>query len=314
MTLTIEALKLQKRWVLWRLEPRPGEKKDTKVPYQVNGYRADSTDPSTWVTYAEAAQHAHRFSGIGCVTGNVDGVHLCGVDIDECCDAQTGKFTPESKEIVIGLDSYSEYSPSGTGVHILMLGTLHGRKGMKLPFPGAKAVELYDRDRYLTFTGRQLPKAPGEIVEREEAVKALYDRVLASKAKNPGLTIFISVSEEERLARLMAGDMSLHHDDHSTADFALCCLLAKKHDCNAFKIDDEFRDSKLAAKSGSGMTTVRAQLHAPSKQSLRRRPSCLMMTAWQRTGSWNIWLALGSPRAKSRSLVRLVVPGKPALA
>ena len=48
----------------------------------------------------------------------------------------------------------------------------------------------------------------------------------------------ISVPESERLARLMAGDMSLYRDDHSSADFALCCLLAKKHDCNAFKIDD----------------------------------------------------------------------------
>ena len=44
---------------------------------------------------------------------------------------------------------------------------------------------------------------------------------------------------------LMAGDMSLHHDDHSAADFALCCLLAKKHDCNAFKMNDEFEKSGL---------------------------------------------------------------------
>ena len=47
--------------------------------------------------------------------GSWTAFHLCGVDIDNCCDAQTGKFTPESREIVIGLDSYSEYSPSGTG-------------------------------------------------------------------------------------------------------------------------------------------------------------------------------------------------------
>ena len=43
----------------------------------------------------------------------------------------------------------------------------------------------------------------------------------------------------------MAGNMSDHHDDHSTADFALCCLLAKKYACNAFKIDDKFRESEL---------------------------------------------------------------------
>ena len=241
--LTIENLKLQRRWVLWRLEKRDG--KDTKVPYQLNGARAASDRPETWVTYAEASANAVGFSGVGCVMGEVDGIHLAGVDIDNCCDAVTGKFTLESREIVIGLDSYAEYSPSGTGCHILMLGTLRGRKGVKLPFPGAKAVELYDSGRYLTFTGRHLPKTPRDIVERGDAVNALYDRVTAAKPAKGGLTVSISVPESERLARLMAGDMSLYRDDHSSADFALCCLLAKKHDCNAFKIDAEFRESKL---------------------------------------------------------------------
>jgi primase-polymerase (primpol)-like protein len=241
--LTIEDLKLQKRWVLWRLEKRDG--KDTKVPYQPSGANAASNSPATWMTYADVEPHAHRFSGLGCVLGEVGGVHVCGVDIDNCCDAHARKFTPESREIVIGLDSYSEFSPSGTGVHILMLGTLRDRKGIKLPFPGTKAVELYDSGRYLTFTGRHLEKTPSDVVERQDAVNALYDRVAATKHQTAGLTVSISLSEEERLTRLMAGDRSLYKDDHSTADFALCCLLAKKHDCNAFKIDAEFRESRL---------------------------------------------------------------------
>ena len=126
--------------------------------------------------------------------GEVDGIHVSGVDIDGCCDAQTGKFTPESKEIVIGLDSYSEYSPSGTGCHILVLGSLRGRKGLKLPFPGAKAVELYDQDRYLTFTGRHLKKTPDDVIHREDALNTLYDRVAAAKQSKSGLTVSISVS------------------------------------------------------------------------------------------------------------------------
>ena len=43
----------------------------------------------------------------------------------------------------------------------------------------------------------------------------------------------------------MAGDMSDYNDDHSTADFALCILLAKKYACNAFKIDADFSKSGL---------------------------------------------------------------------
>src|SRR5664279_3984977 len=97
---TTDDLKAQKRWVLWRLEKRDG--KDTKVPYRANGAHASSTDPSTWMTYAEVSEHAHKFSGVGVVFGEIDGLHVSGGDLDNCCDALTGKFTPESKETVIG--------------------------------------------------------------------------------------------------------------------------------------------------------------------------------------------------------------------
>lgn len=243
MALTIEALKLQKRWVLWRLEKRDG--KETKIPYQVSGRKADSTNPATWSTYAACAALASQYSGVGVVLGTVDGVTVWGVDIDKCCDAAAKTWTPESREIVIALDSYAEYSPSGTGCHILGIGDLRGRKGIKLPYPGAKAVEVYDHDRYLTFTGRHLSKTPNDLTERQDAVNALYDRVQASKPHALGLTVAVTVSEEERLNKLMAGDMSLHNDDHSAADFALCCLLAKKYACNPFKVADEFLKSGL---------------------------------------------------------------------
>lgn len=241
--MTIDDLKAQKRWVLWKLEKRDG--KDTKVPYQANGAHASSTDPKTWMTFAEVEPHTHRFSGVGVVFGVVDGIHVSGTDLDNCCDAVTGKFTPESKAVVIGLDSYTEFSPSGTGVHVLVVADLRGRTGIKLPFPGCKAIELYDRDRYFTFTGRYISKTPADILDRGDAFNALYDRVAASKPSKSGLTVSISVPEEERFKQLMAGDMSLYKDDHSAADFALCCLLAKKHACNAFKINTEFEKSGL---------------------------------------------------------------------
>jgi hypothetical protein len=242
MTLTIEALKAQRRWVLWKLEKRDG--KETKVPYQANGKHADSTDPRTWQTFADIAPVAHQFSGVGIVQGELDGIHVAGVDLDACCDVLTGAFTPEAKQIITDLDSYTEYSPSGTGAHILLIGDLRGRKGIKLPFPGTKATELYDRDRYLTFTGRHISKTPDALMDRADALNSLYNRVAATKQQK-GLVVQVTLSEEERLSQLMAGDMSHYKDDHSAADFALCLLLAKKFGCNAFKIDAEFRKSGL---------------------------------------------------------------------
>ena len=244
MNLTIDELKMQRRWVLWRLETRDG--KQTKVPYMPDGRKADSTNRATWRTFAECEAVVSQFSGVGVVLGCVDGICVWGVDLDNCCDAATGEWTKESREIVIALDSYAEFSPSGTGAHILGIGngTLPGA-GLKLPYPGTKAVEVYCEARYLTFTGRHLRKTPPVLVERQTAVEELYNKVRAQKPQRQGLVISLPVGEEARLAKLMAGDMSDHNGDHSMADFALCCLLAKRYQCNAFKIDDEFRKSDL---------------------------------------------------------------------
>jgi hypothetical protein len=243
VSLTIEDLKAQRRWVLWRLEKRDG--KDTKVPYQISGRKASSTDPGTWATFVEVSANTEDFSGIGAVMGEVDGIWVSGNDIDHCYDPETGEFLPEARAIFTGLNSYTELSPSGTGCHTLIIGNLRDRAGLKEPYRGLESVELYDKARYLTFTGRHIPGTPTEILEREDAFNTLYDDVRTAKPAKAGIIVKISVSEEERLRKLMAGDISDHNDDHSTADFALCCLLAKKYGCNPFKIQAEFEKSGL---------------------------------------------------------------------
>lgn len=249
--MTIDELKAQRRWVLWRLESRDG--KPTKIPYRRNGRKASSDDPATWSTYAELAPLIPQYSGVGVVLGTVDGVSVWGVDLDGCCDASTGEWTKESRAIVVALDSYAEFSPSGTGAHILGIGdgTLPGmavdskETGIKLPFPGCKAVEIYRKGRYLTFSSRHLVKTPPILVERQAAVDALFRKVQASKAKPNGLVLRVPVGDEARFQKLMAGDISDYTKDHSVADFMLCILLAKKYGCDAFAIDAAFCESGL---------------------------------------------------------------------
>jgi len=81
-------------------------------------------------------------------------------------------------------------------------------------------------------------------VDRQEQITALYARVSnqVKPSKVATLTTAIPLGEEERFQKLMAGEFT---GDHSAADFALCILLAKRHGCNAFKIDAEFRKSGL---------------------------------------------------------------------
>jgi len=43
----------------------------------------------------------------------------------------------------------------------------------------------------------------------------------------------------------MSGDTSGYDADHSRAGMALCIMLAQRYGCNAFKIDEQFRESGL---------------------------------------------------------------------
>ena len=58
-----------------------------------------------------AAQH---YDGIG--IGIFDGI--CAIDLDHCM-TDSGYYTGNAAEIVALMHSYTEYSPSGNGLHIL---------------------------------------------------------------------------------------------------------------------------------------------------------------------------------------------------
>jgi hypothetical protein len=249
--LTISQLKEQKRWCLWRMEPGPNGK-DTKVPHQISGYKADITNPAHLRTFAEVEPHAAKLSGIGLALGRFDGVYVWGVDFDKCCDA-SGNLTVEVREIIAELESYAEHSPSKTGAHCLgtsqtELPVEPGNKKQVVvrPHPGCKQIEIKGLGFYFTFTGSRIEGTPENLIERTQQIHALYQRVRnMSKPKDAGLTVALPVDAEEKFAALMKGDMHHYDGDHSRADIALCVFLAKKHGCNAFKIDTEFRKSEL---------------------------------------------------------------------
>lgn len=242
--MTIEELKRQKRWVCWKLTKVPGRDKPTKVPYMPSGRKAENDDPATWSTYAECKAVASQFSGVGCVLG--DGVF--GVDIDECCDAVTGKFTPESREIVIALDTYTEYSYSGDGCHMLGVGDLdekyrkNKRKVIVKAVPGCKQIEIKSSGFYFVYTGRFIAKTPADLMPRQNALDALCAKVAAVTKTAMSVS---APDESARFAKLWAGDMSDYGDDHSRADLALCGILARRFNNNAFQMDAEFCKSGL---------------------------------------------------------------------
>ena len=121
-------LKRIPRWVLWRWEEREG--KWTKPPFQPHGAYANSGDPRTWVSFSRAVDASNEggFSGVGIVLTKED--DLVGVDLDHCLDPTSGEMDSWAKHIVDHLDSYTEITPTGTGLRIFLRGELPpiGRK------------------------------------------------------------------------------------------------------------------------------------------------------------------------------------------
>jgi primase-polymerase (primpol)-like protein len=126
----------------------PGE----KIPLDPHtGRYASTTDSLTWGTFEEAVRRAEEHGlGIGFVFSSGD--PFVGVDLDKCRNAETGEVEQWAQEIIEELDSYTEVSVSGTGVHIIAKGKPPASISKTLSEFGGK-IEMYSQERFFTVTG-----------------------------------------------------------------------------------------------------------------------------------------------------------------
>jgi putative DNA primase/helicase len=134
------------RWVLWKYEPgkKPGDKPQ-KVPYQVTGQKASVSDHATWTTFDMADKNRKGYAGLGFMAGEKPGNEWIFVDLDHCL--KDGIASPKAQQVVDIANSYTEISPSETGLHIFIKGPMTGA-AIKTDFG-----ELYNWGRFFTVTG-----------------------------------------------------------------------------------------------------------------------------------------------------------------
>jgi putative DNA primase/helicase len=152
------------QWVSWRLEERDG--KMTKIPYTpATARRASTTDLMTWGTFEEALGAYNRthalytpvvpYSGIGYVFSSGD--PFVGIDLDNCRNPQTREISAWAQKLIDRVqEGYIEVSPSGTGIHVIVEGTVRGgrsRKKVRVEGEVVGEVEMYGRERFFTVTG-----------------------------------------------------------------------------------------------------------------------------------------------------------------
>ena len=176
-----EELAALPQWVGWKYGTlRPSGRREKYPIDPSTGTKAKTNDPTTWGTHEEAIRCAieRDLDGIGFVPTRED--DLVGIDFDNCINAKTSEITQWALNAIEVFDSYTEISPSGTGIRIFVLGELpekNERDGGVRRGP----VEMYDQGQYLTFTGNVYDSCI-PIKRRQRALERLYARITS---KNP---------------------------------------------------------------------------------------------------------------------------------
>lgn len=148
------------QWVIWKL------KDGRKPPYSPrDGGPADVNDPATWSTFEQAdrARRKYGADGIGFVFTPDD--PFTGVDIDDCLINR--ELTPLAARVVDRLCTYTEISPSMTGIKVFCRGNV--------PNCTVPGLEVYSRKRYFTVTCRRWPATPLELQDRQSELERLVE-------------------------------------------------------------------------------------------------------------------------------------------
>ena len=292
-----QSLKEMKRWVLYRCEERDGRM--TKVPLNaISGNYAKSNDSITWSSFKLALSGCIKYNaeGLGFMMGN----GIVGIDLDLHDESDREEFEKASKDFIERLDTYSEFSRSKKGIHILCKGTLpegRRRKGV---------VEMYNSGRFFAMTGYTIKNEP--INDCTEDIRLLWEKYVDDSndfvQQNPNYVpinnnnakysflnydqdykVELKLSDRELIekacaskngaefASLYRGDLTSNGNDHSAADMAFCMMLAFWCNKDKQQMDRIFRSSGLMREKWDQMRGHDTYGNITLENAVRRPPN-----------------------------------------
>ena len=230
------------RWVLYRLTWDSNRGKYDKKPFKARtGGYAQSNNPNTWCDFETALGVVDLYDGLGFMLGDgIFGVDIDGVRLDD----------PVVKEVLTTLNSYAEVSLSGTGIHVICIGSKPQGACRKGNF------ECYDKGRFFTMTGDTIPGYE-QLKDCTESIKPLHTKYLVRQEKT-----FLTtpthlgggepLSDSEVIEKASRSDKfnQLYHygsssGDASRDDMALINILIFWTGGNVNQIDRLYRSSSL---------------------------------------------------------------------
>ena len=229
----------------------------------LTGELAKVNDSSTWARWIDAYNRAKTIKGSKGV-GFMFGEKPCGyafIDLDHVI--HDGKIEQYAQDLINLMDSYTEISQSGEGIHILfkLSCSLHDMNSAIETGFKQNGVEFYDSRKFCIITGNVYGavKPINERTEQARQVVAKYFKQPSpAKSQRQQMTVSNIPDDDSELwelmfrasnglaiRRLYNGDVSEHSNDDSSADLALCSHLAFYTNCDRYRIDRMFRQTGL---------------------------------------------------------------------
>ena len=159
---------------------KKSQKRETKYAKRPidprTGQKIDATNRENYLDFEKPRAGAQKHDGIGLALCE-DRPELM-IDLDHCMEAN-GDVCQWAKDIVYRFNTYTEISPSGGGLKLLMRAKLpkpNRNSARKLPWPYGESarIEIYDQKRYTTITGHLFDERLRKIKEGQKELDRLY--------------------------------------------------------------------------------------------------------------------------------------------
>lgn len=227
-------LKERPQWLVWRFIQKDPAKKPSKIPFYAttgkprSGGQGNDDDRANLVDFETAMERAALadFDGVGFAFLPGDG--LIGIDLDGCFNTEDAAREARARKIIDSCASFTEYSPSGNGAHIIVSGQTETFKSNEL------GIEVFCGSQFFTFTGQHIagtpetvnPIAPDVLVKLRRTVKGpgAAQPAAAPAASAPAQPLSASAKVESALA-MISPDCS--YDDWIRVGMAIHAALGE---------------------------------------------------------------------------------------
>ena len=230
-------------WCAWKLTEKG------KIPFDVQtGKMAKANDKTTFAPFGIVMSKLSRYYKFDENGKNIGGLGLgifngfSAIDIDHCVD-EKGKLNDIAKDVVDYCQSYTEISPSGTGVRIIFKTDTKLDKNNYYINNHRIGLEIYiseQTNKYVTITGNTL--IPSK-VNRIDISYILNKFMMKENSVAVNKFDIEKYSHDTKLNELWNSEAPGSNSNESELDLALCSKLAFYLHSDFYAINKAFMES-----------------------------------------------------------------------